>query len=126
MLSDRLAEEFGLKHIHVHRIINDFFGHDIDVTGLLTGQDIVAQLKNYFDNEPEEEKGLDSMILLPCATLKSGEDIFLDDMPLENLENTLQKKVRIVKSSGSAFVGSFMKDYEREYYSNELNKYEID
>ena len=126
MLSDRLAEEFGLKHIHVHRIINDFFGHDIDVTGLLTGQDIVAQLKNYFDNEPEEEKGLDSMILLPCATLKSGEDIFLDDMPLENLENTLQKKVRIVKSSGSAFVGSFMRDYEREYYSNELNKYEID
>ena len=126
MLSDRVAEEFGVKHIHVHRIINDFFGHDIDVTGLLTGHDILAQLKAAFKNEPEEEKGLDSYILLPCSTLKSGEDIFLDDMPLEKLENALQKKVRIVKSSGSAFVGSFMKDYERDYYSNELNKYEID
>ena len=130
MLCDRLKEEFGLNHIHVHRIINDFFGHDIDVTGLLTGQDILAQLKAYFDEEDQkedsEEKGLDSMILLPCATLKSGEDIFLDDMTLEFLEKTLQKKVRIVKSSGSAFVGSFMKDYERDYYSNELNKYEVE
>ena len=121
-----MAEKFGVKHIHVHRIINDFFGHDIDVTGLLTGQDILAQLKKAFENEPEDEKGLDSYILLPCSTLKSGEDIFLDDMPLEKLEKSLQKKVRIVKSSGSAFVGSFMKDYERNYYSNELNKYEID
>ena len=126
MLADRLKTEFGLKHVHVHRIINDFFGHDIDVTGLLTGQDILAQLTAAFKNEPEDEKGLDSYILLPCSTLKSGEDIFLDDMPLEKLENALQKKVRIVKSSGSAFVGSFMKDYERDYYSNELNKYEID
>ncbi len=130
MLCDRLAEEFGLKHIHVHRIINDFFGHDIDVTGLLTGQDILAQMQKYFEEEEKnpdnEEKGLNSMILLPCATLKSGEDIFLDDMPLEKLEKSLQKKIRIVKSSGAAFVGSFMKDYERDYYSNELNKYEIE
>lgn len=126
MLSKKVAEKFGVKHIHVHRIINDFFGHDIDVTGLLTGQDILAQLKTAFEHEPEDEKGLDSYILLPCSTLKSGEDIFLDDMPLEKLEKSLQKKVRIVKSSGSAFVGSFMKDYERNYYSNELNKYEID
>lgn len=126
MLADKVARKFGVKHIHVHRIINDFFGHDIDVTGLLTGQDISAQLTAAFKNEPEDEKGLDSYILLPCSTLKSGEDIFLDDMPLEKLESALQKKVRIVKSSGSAFVGSFMKDYERDYYSNELNKYEID
>ncbi|MBR3580197.1 MAG: DUF512 domain-containing protein [Lachnospiraceae bacterium] len=126
MLADKVARKFGVKHIHVHRIINDFFGHDIDVTGLLTGQDILAQLTAAFKNEPEDEKGLDSYILLPCSTLKSGEDIFLDDMPLEKLESALQKKVRIVKSSGSAFVGSFMKDYERDYYSNELNKYEID
>ena len=125
MLSDRLKEEFGLDKIKVHPIINDFFGHDIDVTGLLTGRDIVNQLQKAFAEESEEEKAMDSIILLPCSTLKSGEDIFLDDMTLENFENTLQKKVRIVKSSGSAFVGSFMKDYERDYYSNELNKYEI-
>ena len=126
MLADRLSEEFGLDGIRVHPIVNDFFGHDIDVTGLLTGGDILKQMKEILDNEPEEDKKRDSLILLPCATLKSGEDIFLDDMTLENFENALQKKVRIVKSSGSAFVGSFMKDYERDYYSNELNKYEID
>ena len=126
MLSERVAEEFGVKHIYVHPILNDFFGHDIDVTGLITGQDIVKQLSEIFAKESEEDKKLDSFILLPTCTLKSGEDIFLDDMSLEEVEKSLQKKVRIVKSSGSAFVGSFMKDYERNYYSNELNKYEID
>ena len=88
----------GLK-LHVYAIRNDFFGERITVSGLLTGQDIVAQLKNM-------EKG--SRLFLPCNVLRSGEDVFLDDMHLFELENALQVPVSIVKSSGCDFVKAML------------------
>ena len=79
----------------VYPIVNDFFGHNITVTGLLTGQDIVAQLKG---------KELGDALLLPQCCLKADEDIFLDDMHLSELENALQVKTVIVKSYGMDFL----------------------
>lgn len=76
---------------NIYPIRNDFFGHKITVTGLLTGQDIINQLKG---------KDLGDVLLLPCQTLKSDEDIFLDDVTLEELQNALQVKVVVVQSSG--------------------------
>lgn len=72
-------------------IRNDFFGEKITVTGLLTGGDIARQL---------EGKDLGEALLLPCNTLKADENIFLDDMTLEELQNALQVPVIIVQSSG--------------------------
>ena len=76
---------------NIYPIKNDFFGEKITVTGLLTGQDIITQLKG---------KDLGEVLLLPCQTLKSDEDIFLDDVTLEELQNALQVKVVVVQSSG--------------------------
>ncbi len=75
----------------IYPIVNNFFGEKITVTGLLTGQDIIEQLK---------DKDLGDVLLLPCNTLKSDEDIFLDDITLEQLQNALQVKVVVVQSSG--------------------------
>lgn len=75
----------------IYAIRNDFFGEKITVTGLLTGQDIVKQLKG---------KALGSALILPCNTLKADEDIFLDDMTLEEVQSALQVPVIIVQSSG--------------------------
>lgn len=75
----------------IYEIKNDFFGEKITVTGLLTGQDIVRQLKG---------KPLYGTIILPCNTLKADEDIFLDDMTLEEFQKALQVRVIIVQSSG--------------------------
>ena len=76
---------------NVYPIINNFFGERITVTGLLTGGDIVKQL---------EGKELGDYLLLPANCLKADEDIFLDDMTLEEFQNALQVEVIIVKSDG--------------------------
>ena len=81
--------------IHVYEIRNDFFGERITVSGLLTGQDILAQLK-------DREKG--SRLLLPSNVLRIGEDVFLDDLHLWEVEKALQVPISIVKSSGRDFV----------------------
>ena len=79
-------------HVDVVEVTNDFFGPQITVSGLLTGQDIVAQLKN---------RTLGSELLLPVNVLRSGEDVLLDDMHINEIEKSLQVPVRIVQSNGN-------------------------
>jgi len=98
-MSDRMEEAVTGLVIHVYPIRNDFFGEHITVSGLLTGRDLAAQLK---------DKPLGSRLLLPGNVLRSGEDVFLDDMTVGELEKALQVPVNIVKSSGYEFVETIM------------------
>ena len=84
-------ERYPNIHVNVEEITNDFFGPRITVSGLLTGQDIINQLKN---------KKLGEELLLPINVLRSGEDVLLDDIRLNEIEKTLQVPIRIVKSNG--------------------------
>ena len=90
-LAGKCMAEFPNYQIHVYPIRNDFFGERITVSGLLTGQDLLAQLK---------EKELGERLLLPCNLLRSGEEVFLDDMTLTELKTALHVEIDIVKSSG--------------------------
>lgn len=81
--------------VHLYEIRNDFFGELITVAGLITGQDLKAQLAG---------KPLGSRLLLPCCMLRNGEEVFLDDVTLEELKETLQVQIDIVKSSGQDFI----------------------
>jgi putative radical SAM enzyme (TIGR03279 family) len=94
-MADKLMRQFPQLKINVYPIRNDFFGEMITVSGLLTGQDILAQLK---------DKPLGDKLLMPQNVLKSGEQIFLDDMTVDELEKALQVPIDIVKSSGRDFV----------------------
>lgn len=76
----------------------------ITVSGLLTGQDILAQLS---------EKDLGECLLLPCNLLRSGEDIFLDDIQVKTLEETFRVPVRIVEEDGRDFVAAFLEEQEK-------------
>ena len=80
---------------------NEFFGGKITVAGLLTGQDLVKQLKG---------KDLGEELLLSINMLKSDEPIFLDDMTVEQLQTALQIKVSIVESSGNDFVNCILNE----------------
>ena len=75
----------------VFAIRNDFFGESITVAGLVTAQDIIAQLSG---------KDLGAVLLVPDTMLRADEDIFLDDITVEELSQTLQIPVVIVKSNG--------------------------
>ncbi len=104
-MADRVQEAFPGIRILVYEIRNDFFGEQITVSGLLTGQDIAAQLKG---------KELGQRLLLPQNVLRSGEEVFLDDYTLGELERTLQVKADIVKSSGYDFVAGILEVFKEE------------
>lgn len=99
----KLAEEFMQQHterqIEVFAVRNDFFGEQITVSGLLTGQDLLRQLKG---------RDLGDTLLLPCSLLRSGEDLFLDDMTVVELKNALQVNIVIVNSNGQDLYDAFM------------------
>ena len=98
-MAEDIMEAFPEKKIYVYDIRNDFFGEMITVSGLLTGQDLIAQLK---------EKPLGKRLLLPQNMLRSGEEVFLDDVTVLGMEKTLQVKIDIVKSSGYDFVNCIL------------------
>lgn len=98
-MAQEMTEDFPGLEIHVYAIRNDFFGEMITVSGLLTGQDILAQLR---------DKPLGRRLLLPQNVLRSGETVFLDDLTLEELKNTLQVEINIVKSSGYDFIDAVL------------------
>lgn len=98
-MAEQMMEKYPQLKIHVYAIRNDFFGEMITVSGLLTGQDILAQLK---------DKELGEKLLLPQNVLKSGETVFLDDMTVAELEKALQVQVDIVKSSGQDFIDAIL------------------
>jgi NifB/MoaA-like Fe-S oxidoreductase len=60
---------------------SDYWGQEITVTGLLTGQDILKGLQG---------KNLGDGVLLPSLMLKHGEAVFLDDITLETVINQLR------------------------------------
>ena len=97
----RTEELFPDFKVNVYPIKNDFFGELITVSGLLTGQDILSQLKG---------RRLGKSLYLPQNVLRSGEDVFLDDMHLSDLEKALQLPLNIVKSSGYEFFEALKKE----------------
>lgn len=81
--------------VQVIPIENRFFGEMITVSGLLTGQDIIEQLK---------DKDLGQKLLLPCNLLRSGEEVFLDDITLTQMKEALQVEIVIVQTGGQDLI----------------------
>ena len=92
---EQLEKKYPNVKVHLYKIKNHFFGEKITVAGLITGQDLMEQLKG---------KELGSRLLLPCNMFRSGEEVFLDDVTLSELEESLQVEADIVKSSGMDFI----------------------
>lgn len=85
--------------VNVFKIENHFFGKNINVAGLLTGQDIMKQLK---------DKDLGDVLLLSINMFKEKSNIFLDDMTMNMLSKNLNVKIEIVKKSGQDFVNKIL------------------
>lgn len=90
-LLGKAQDKFPQIQGKVIAVENDFFGHKIDVAGLLTGQDIAKQCRG---------KLLGKRLLLPLHMLRHGETVFLDDYTTERLGNELNAQVQIVGLDG--------------------------
>lgn len=104
-LMKKTEDKFTETEINVKIIENDFFGRTITVSGLLTGRDIYEQLKN---------ENLGDKLLLPGNVLRSGEDVFLDDMTLSELSEKLGVDIVVPGSNGEDLLDAII----REDYSN--------
>ena len=102
-LISKLADKITAKHkdikCNVFCIKNNFFGGKITVAGLVTGADIIEQLK---------DKDLGEELLIPSVMLRHENDKFLDDVTLDELSLALNVKVRVVNSGGYDFVDAII------------------
>ncbi len=100
---EKLFKDVCAKFTHISgqslAIRNDFFGPSITVTGLITGGDLIAQLK---------DKDLGDELLIPCNMLRADEEVFLDDVTLDDLRKALNIKVSVVDTDGFSFVNSIL------------------
>ena len=94
-MANQLEETYEGLDIRVYEIMNHFFGESITVSGLITATDLMQQLS---------DKELGETLYLPENMLRSGEDVFLDDYHVADVEKALQVPIDIVKSSGYEFV----------------------
>lgn len=91
----QIREKYPNAAVQVLAVENRFFGKHITVAGLLTGQDLKAQLSG---------QDLGEELLLTEHMFRSGEEVFLDDMTAGELSGALQVPITIVKSDGKAFL----------------------
>ncbi len=81
--------------IDVKRVLNKHFGETITVAGLLTGKDIIQQVK--------EDLG-PGKILIPVNMLRSGEDVFLDDITLQQMKEELSRDIIVCEYTGEDLI----------------------
>ncbi|MDY4692327.1 MAG: DUF512 domain-containing protein [Blautia sp.] len=90
-----IQEKFPRIHVNVYTIENRFFGERITVSGLITGTDLKEQLKG---------KDLGEKLLIPCNMLRSGDDVFLDDLTVKDLRESLGTEIVVVDEDGADLV----------------------
>ena len=89
-LADKVERQLGV-HGQVIAVENDFFGHTIDVAGLVTGKDLIGQLRG---------RELGKRLLMPVNMLRHGGDVFLDDLHVSDVEKALGVPVTVVEQDG--------------------------
>ncbi len=94
-MARRLENRYNGLKADVFPIKNNFFGENVTVTGLLTGGDILEQLS------PEK---LGGELLISSCMLRSGEQVFLDDYTVGELEQGLGVKISVVDNDGAEFI----------------------
>ncbi|MGN0606132.1 MAG: DUF512 domain-containing protein [Oscillospiraceae bacterium] len=98
-MADRINQTYSNIECNVIPIRNDFFGETITVTGLITAQDIMAQLKDI---------DIGDELLLSDSMFMRDNDIFLDDYTISDVEKCLDTKIKRVKNDGFEFLDAVL------------------
>ncbi len=103
-LCKKAEEKYGIK-INVRKIINNFFGESITVSGLITGGDLYEQLKDI---------EIGDCLMLPYSMISDytnhteHKNKFLDDMTVEELERKLNTKIVLNAGSGDQLLKNIL------------------
>ncbi|MCX7773596.1 MAG: DUF512 domain-containing protein, partial [Clostridia bacterium] len=98
-LAERIGERLSDIKIHVYPVVNEFFGRNVTVTGLLTGSDLLRELKG---------KELGECLLLSRNMFKAGTQMLLDDLTTDDLSQELNVRIEIVDNSGQALIDALV------------------
>lgn len=98
-LAERIMSCFNEIEICVYEIINHFFGETITVSGLITAQDLTAQLKG---------KELGDELLISKSMLMESEQIFLDDAHLDDVSRALNVRITPTSNDGFEYVDNLL------------------
>lgn len=95
---EALKEKYTDLQCSVYAVRNDFFGHDVTVTGLVTGTDIVTQLQG---------KNLGDYLIVPDVMLRDKR--FLDDISVNDVERALNVKIRVAENGPEGFADALIR-----------------
>ena len=98
-LRDMAKRRFPEIDVRVYPIVNDFFGHTIDVAGLITGRDLISQLRG---------RDLGERLYITNRMLKDGENVLLDDVTVEDLTRELGVPVVPMDNGGEPLLDVFL------------------
>ncbi len=98
-LRDLARTKYPGIRVEVIPIVNDFFGHTIDVAGLITGRDLIAQLRS---------RDLGERVYITNRMLRDGEDVFLDDVTVEEASRALGVPVTPMENGGEQLLQVFL------------------
>lgn len=90
---EMLKTKFPTADIEVIEIVNKYFGESVTVTGLITGKDIIEELKN---------RDLKECVLIPRVMLKEFENVFLDGNDVGSVQKALNRKIIVTDVDGYA------------------------
>lgn len=96
----KATEKIGKLYAEVLSVENDFFGHTVTCTGLLTGVDIACAVENY-----KKRGGTFDELVLPANTMKEFQQVFLCGMTLKELKKRLKCKIKVNANGGYGLVG---------------------
>ena len=100
-ITEKIEDVCPHLSVDVCAIRNEFFGPLITVTGLVVGHDLIAQIREILSKDASYDA-----LLVPSQMLRADEDVFLDDVTLEEVRETLAIPVIVTPSGGNAFVRS--------------------
>lgn len=94
-----INEKFPNITINTQPIKNNFFGGGVNVSGLVTGGDLINQLKG---------KNIGERLIIPSSMLRFENDLFLDDVSTDDVERELNVQLVAVNNNGADLVNAII------------------
>lgn len=94
-IKNKILEKFHNLELQIIPIVNNFFGETITVSGLITGQDLISQLKEF--------NNIDK-IIIPRSMMKRDEEVFLDNITIKEASKALNIPVIISDVEGKSLI----------------------